>query len=161
MTDLMSKLNTPKPAQEPATEQPGTPGASNLEGLDNLMDTESQVRRNTKDMPPSDRSWFDNKLKEIDATYKGKEEDIGKQRAIEIIGHAMAQFFAAREGSRRGIDMAGLKFHKTNWDKKLDRLLARQKEEIGAAKEVFKQGRQEKRDIFKADVQEKKRHIQS
>lgn len=129
MTELLDRLNN---EEKPAAEEEKTPGS-----FGELMDTESQVRRNTADMPPSDRAWFENKLKEIDSTYKGREEKIERKQAIETIGHAMAQFFAAREGSKRGIDMSGLKFHKTDWDKKLDRLLAKQKEEIGAATKMF------------------------
>lgn len=136
MADLMDRMSTL--GQEKPEEQ------EELSGLGDLTDTESQIRRNTGDMAPSDRTWFESKLKEIDAAYKGKEEKVERQEAIETIGHAMAQFFAAREGSRRGIDMSGLKFHKTDWDKKLDRLAAKQKEEQAAAKEMFKAGQKEK-----------------
>ncbi len=62
--------------------------------------------------------------------YKENKDRTAMMEVAEKVGHALAQFGAAQQGLRSGVDLSGLKFDKTNWGEQYNRLLDEMKMEL-------------------------------
>ena len=67
-------------------------------------------------------------LKVLENTYRTEQQnaksDIERKELAETLGHAFAQFGAGLQGLKSGIDMTtGLKFNKTDWNKRYEQAL--------------------------------------
>lgn len=60
--------------------------------------------------------------------YKAERDRLGWAEAFEKIGHGLTQLAAAHYGMKHGVDMSGLKFDKTDWDRKREGLMNEMKQ---------------------------------
>jgi hypothetical protein len=78
-----------------------------------------------------EKKWRNDTKLLRDAYYESKRRNEWLEVA-EMVGHALSQFFAARQGLRTGVDATtGLKFNKVDWARKQDQLLGELKMELG------------------------------
>ena len=86
--------------------------------------------------------WEQNK-KDLRDVYREAQRRNEWLEVAERIGHALSQFFAAKQGLRTGVDaMSGLKFDKVDWARKQDQLLNDLKMELGLADDAEKTEKQ-------------------
>lgn len=71
-------------------------------------------------------------LRQLSDEAEGK---IEMREMIESLAHAITQFAAAQYGLKHGVDMSGLKFDKRDWDKKIDRSIAKFRDRIKAVEQ--------------------------
>lgn len=79
------------------------------------------------------KEWED-KIAEIRQRAKNKASEIESAELAEKLGHALSKMFAAMYGLRKGIDMSGVKFDKTDWDRRMNTAMSFIDEELSAAK---------------------------
>lgn len=63
--------------------------------------------------------------------YKKDKERVEWAEVAEMFGHALTQLGAGLTGMRTGVDLSGLKFNKTDWDSKYNRLMKDLDRELG------------------------------
>ena len=103
---------------------------------------------------------FQDKYDEVQDWYDDMKDRLGKAELAETVGHAIAQLGAGWVGLNTGRDMTGLKFNKTNWDKKMDTAFAEfkhkrariDKQEQRNAAAVAESKRAEERDLGREDT---------
>lgn len=79
------------------------------------------------------KKWED-KIAEIRQRARAKASEIQSAELAEKLGHALSKMFAAMYGLRTGLDMSGVKFDKTDWDRRMNTAMSFIDEELGAAK---------------------------
>src|SRR5690606_13405525 len=89
-------------------------------------------------------------LKSIQKTYEDKTNRLEWAEVAETLGNAFVQLGAGLQGYKTGIDLSGVKFNKTNWEPKFDRVLAKLKQDTGVVQEEQKAARGEFADKTKA-----------
>lgn len=86
---------------------------------------------------PELRSWYDDRLKDINEKFDTKEKAVQKREMIQTLTNAITQFGAAMAGQKAGVDLSNLNLAKQDFDKKLDRLSARREsQESGLRQEL-------------------------
>lgn len=79
----------------------------------------SKEGANTEDKD-FNRDW-ESELNNLKEVYKNTRNTTAWLEVAQTVGHALAQLFAAREGMKKGVDLSGLKFDKTDWERIKDR----------------------------------------
>lgn len=69
-------------------------------------------------LPPDEAGEFRNEMKELKTWLANKNEDIDRKQLIETVGQALTQLAGGLYGLKHGQDMSGMKFDKTDWDKR-------------------------------------------
>lgn len=80
---------------------------------------------------PADEEKFNGQIQDLKNIYREAQKRNQWSEVAERVGHALTQFFAARQGMRTGTDLSGLKFDKTDWARKQDQLLDQLKFDVG------------------------------
>ncbi len=127
---------TPTPVKIPGKEEakerqkdkqiipPSPPKIKKPEDFDTMI---TKIEALTSDLSAEDKKAFNKRKQEIQIArdnaikqYK-EDKDINKWLGIaETLGHALLQLGAGAYGMKHGVDMSGLKFNKTNWEKQID-----------------------------------------
>lgn len=97
-----------------------------LDKIDNEIKKVGKTELTDADM----RGW-DRQMTELRRVYSEAVKRNEWSEVAEKMGHALTQFFAARQGLQTGADLSGLKFDKTDWMKKNQLLLDGLKEDVG------------------------------
>jgi len=117
LADIVSKANN-MPAPESA------------ESLFAKLDQEQ-----AKIPSPEDRTDWNQRLGDLKDVYNKARERNQWAEVAERIGQGLVQLGASAYGLAHHVDLSGIKFDKTNWDKKNDQLLDNLKEDVGIVKE--------------------------
>lgn len=83
----------------------------------------TDLEKGVSELPSMDRSGFRQELKEIKDWYKQAQDRLERNEIIEKMAHAVTQMGAAWYGLKNGVDLSGLKFDRTDWEHKQDRML--------------------------------------
>lgn len=86
---------------------------------------------------PDIKEWFNKQRTSIETKFGNKEKEVERKRLVEMLAHAMTQFGGAMQGQKTGVDMSGLKFLKTDFEKQLDRLSKSKASESIQASKTF------------------------
>jgi hypothetical protein len=70
------------------------------------------------ELDPEERKDFAQELAEAKQALKDEKDSIRKQEMFEKLGHALTQLAGGLYGLKHGMDMSGMKFDKTDWDKR-------------------------------------------
>lgn len=84
---------------------------------------------------PQDRTDWNERLTDLKDVYNKARERNQWAEVAERIGQGLVQLGASAYGLSHHVDLSGIKFDKTNWDKKNDQLLDNLKEDVGIVKE--------------------------
>lgn len=156
------------PAEEemPSKAQKGRVNSGNKQ-IDTLVNSSSKIRvpddisalreqaeELADKLSPMNRRMYEDKLakleqerKDAEQLYKDKANRTEWLEVAEKIGHAFAQLGAAAHGLATGVDLSGLKFDKTDWSKKFDRLMGEldaTKKDIGSREKLTSEAKSER-----------------
>jgi len=121
-TTLAEKLSaSPTPEVEPEEKRSFTPKIPTTE---KAATTQIQAARETGlDLPSDARKGFLDRLDSLREEHRAAADRLGWAEVAETLAHALARYGAARQGLKEGIDLStGLKFDKTDWESKLNRI---------------------------------------
>lgn len=85
--------------------------------------TVDYLTQEAEDLPEDQRDKFNAKIDDLKKVYDSAKDRTEWAEVGEKFGNALAGLGAAMYGVKHGYDMSGLKFDKTDWDKKYDRLM--------------------------------------
>jgi hypothetical protein len=97
-----------------------------------------QVQKYAKGLPPEQHSDWQAKYDALTKEMESAKERNQTGELIETIAQAVTQLAAGAYGLRTGMDLGGLKFSKTDWDKRMDQILS----DFKAKKEIVSEGQQ-------------------
>lgn len=128
--------------------------SSKIKNPDDITELRNQAEELADKLSPMSRKLYESKLAQLEQERKDA-NDIYKQNAnrtewmevAEKIGHAFAQLGAAAHGLATGVDLSGLKFDKTDWSKKFDRLMGEldaTKKDIGSREKLASEGKSDR-----------------
>jgi hypothetical protein len=141
---------TPTPKPKPKTKPPETEQETQ-EYYDNLK------REAREELSGSERTTFLNRLEQLRKQAADDTERLGWAAVAEKLGQALLRMGAAYQGMKEGLDLStGLKFDKTDWEKKLDRVQRRYEVDLDRLeKEEARFERGEERKEAKAEREER------
>lgn len=98
----------------------------------NPMETIDRLEANIPSgkLSSADRKAYQDRIAELRSLSQQAEDRLAKGELIETLSNAITQFAAAMYGNKHGVDMSGLKFNKTDWDAKIDRSIAKFRDQI-------------------------------
>jgi hypothetical protein len=102
----------------------------------------TDINKDPETMPPeikNDLKWLQGKYAQLDKEYADKADNLEWRGVMETVAQSLTQLFAAREGLKAGVDMSGLKFNKTDFDKKLDQVTADIQRRKGQAENIYQE----------------------
>jgi hypothetical protein len=102
-------------------------------------------------MAAAEKKDIKEKTKTLEDLFAEGKKSLENRELAERVGHALAQLGAGLHGLQTGTDMSGLKFQKSDWDKKMDNLISEfrernRKAEVQAKKDEKAKAKQEKAD---------------
>lgn len=108
--------------------------------LDNIGKSAGQLGK-------SDRDYFMEKYSLLKDAYQENKKEIAKKENFEKFAHLLAQMAGAWYGLKNNVNMAGLKFDKTDWESKYNTALSEFKGDVGALDTEISLDRTQRREI--------------
>lgn len=128
--DVTTTVSTTKSTKEE------TPAGSKLENLGiSAMAKANKLLDEANTLPAHSRDDFKKRVKDAQDAYEMAESKVEKRELAEKLAHAVTQLGAGLHGLKTGADMSGLKFEKSDWEKKMDRNLAKFRDNLETARD--------------------------
>lgn len=107
-----------------------------------------------------DLAWLEKKYEDLNQEYKDSKDSIEWRAALETVANSLTQLAAARAGLREGVDMSGMKFSKTDFDKQLEGVQADIARRKGQAENIFGAAEKQKAEATAQGFKERELTVQ-